>query len=231
MKLAIMQPYFFPYIGYFQLIYAVDKFVFYDDVNYIKNGWINRNRILINNQPSYFTIQLKGASPFKLINQIEFTDNRAKLKKTIQIAYRKAPFFNQVFPIIEQCLDYETNSISKLAIKTIEETAKYMNVNTSFEISSYKYADTKELERTERIITLCRINNAQTYINASGGTDLYSKEEFQNKGISLFFIKPQLTEYKQYNTDRFIPGLSVIDVMMFNSVKEIHKMLNNYDLI
>lgn len=125
-----MQPYFFPYIGYFQLIQAADKFVFYDDVNFIKNGWINRNRILLNSQPAYITVQLKGASSFKQINHVEFTDNREKIRKTIEQAYKKAPYFDSAWPVINECLAFKTNLISELAIHSVIQVSKYLGIST-----------------------------------------------------------------------------------------------------
>src|SRR5690554_3981859 len=148
---AIMQPYFFPYIGYFQLIKAVDKFIFYDDVNFIKNGWINRNRILVNKNANYLTVHLRDASPFKLINEIGLIDNRPKLSKTIAMAYKKAPYFDAVFPVIEACMNYDTDNISELAIKSILEVSKYLDLNTEFERSSIHYSQSKSKGRTERI--------------------------------------------------------------------------------
>ena len=230
MKIAIMQPYFFPYLGYFQLINAVDKFVFYDDVNFIKNGWINRNRIIINNATKYLTVQLNGASPFKLINEIEFTDNRAKLKKTLQMAYRKSPMYDNCWPLIEDCFNYKTNKISDLAIYSIKKTTEYLKINTHFEISSKKYAKTRGIDRTQRLKSICNENNANIYINPIGGQELYKKEDFLKEQINLFFIKSEIPIYQQFSMP-FIPGLSIIDVMMFNQVEKIHEMLNEYKLI
>lgn len=230
MKVAIMQPYFFPYLGYFQLIKAVDKFIFYDDVNFIKRGWINRNRIIINGSPNYFTIQLKEASQNKLINEIEFTDNRAKLRKTIQMAYKKAPFYDNVWPIIDDCLRIETNKIDELASYSVKKVSLHLGIDTLFEMSSQKYGDTKGLDRQIRLQEICKLNNAQTYINPVGGMELYKKEDFQKNNINLYYLKTEFIEYEQFSAP-FIPGLSIIDVLMFNSKDLIQKMLDSYELI
>jgi len=229
-KIAIMQPYFFPYIGYFQLIQSVDKFIFYDDVNFIKNGWINRNRILLNDEPHYITVQLKEASPFEKISNIKFSDNRAKLKKTIEQAYKKALSFNSAWPIVEGCLDLATDNISRLAIYSVKETCKYLNINTVFEVSSENYNDISSLSGAERIIEICRRNSASQYINPIGGTELYDKDDFDKAGIQLNFIKTHDIKYDQ-NTDSFMPNLSIIDVMMFNAPQDIVTMLQDYELI
>jgi len=230
MKLGIMQPYFFPYIGYFQLINAVDKFIFYDDVNFIKNGWINRNRILLNEKPHYITIQLKNASSFNAINGIQFSDNRDKLRKTIFQAYKKAPYLDGAWPIVDRCLRYETQLVSELAIYSILETCKYLNLMTEFETSSISYGETKGLERENRIKEICRMNNASCYINPIGGIELYTKDVFKAAGIELSFLKTNETIYNQ-NGSAFVPRLSIIDVMMFISREEIISMLNKYELI
>jgi hypothetical protein len=230
MKLAIMQPYFMPYIGYFQMIKAVDRFVFYDDVNFIKNGWINRNRILINGQPSYFTLQLKDASSFKLINDISFTDNRNKLLKSISISYSRAPYFKIVFELIERCLLIDTDKVACIAINSVIQVSKYLKLKTVFEVSSMKYADSRGLDRTHRLIEICKRNNATTYINAIGGADLYEKGFFKEHKIDLSFMKSREMGYQQFNND-FVPWLSIVDVLMFNSIEEVQTMLDSYELI
>lgn len=229
-SVAIMQPYIFPYVGYFQLVNAVDIFVFYDDVNFINGGWINRNRILVNNQINYLTVRLKDASQNKLINEILLINNKNKLLKTIQMAYRKAPFYSHAWPVIEHCFDFETDYISELAIFSVKEISQYLGLNTNFKISSKDYFDTKKFDRVGRLIEICKRNNANFYINAVGGQDLYKKEDFRYNGIELFFMKTHFDEYKQFN-NVFNPALSIIDIMMFNSKEQIQKMINACTLI
>ena len=229
MKVAIMQPYFFPYIGYFSLIKVVDLFIFYDDVNYIKGGWVNRNRILINSEAKYLTLNVKNGSQNKLINEIEFDDNRQKLLKTIELNYKKAPYFKQVWPLLETNLKLKTTSLADIAINSVRSVTNYLGMQTKFEISSVSYPETKGLERSERLKQICRKTHADTYINAIGGIDLYDKNDFLKNHINLQFLKPQLLQYKQYK-ETFIPGLSIIDVLMFNSIEEINKMLESYKL-
>ena len=230
MKLAIMQPYFFPYIGYFQLINSVDKFVFYDDVNFINRGWINRNRILLNGESHFLTIQLKNASQNKLIKEVEFTDNRLKLLKTIEHAYKKAPFYHLILPVLNDCLRIHTNNIAELAEASVIQTCKYLDLETEFELSSKLYSDTKGLQKAERLQQICLINKADTYINPIGGRAIYSKQDFSTRNISLFFIEPREFEYKQFN-NVFIPWLSIIDVLMFVDKETIKKTLSNYTLV
>jgi len=233
MKIAIMQPYAFPYIGYFQMINAVEKFVFYDDVNYIKGGWVNRNQILNNNEKQYFTIPLVKASPNKLISEIEINiDSKEylKLKQKIQLTYSKSPYFDKVSPLIEDILNKKYNRISEFAIKSTIEICNYLGIKTHFFVSSIDFAKTKGLDRAERLIEICRKENCNTYINAIGGQELYTKDYFSQHGIDLKFIKTNEIIYNQFKND-FIPWLSIIDVMMFNSVEEIQIMLDNFELL
>jgi hypothetical protein len=233
MKVAIMQPYIFPYIGYFQLIQAVDKFIFYDDVNFIKKGWINRNQILINNQAHLITIPLNKASQNILIKDtlISYEENWAKkLLNNLEHNYKKAPYFNDAYSLIKQILEKNFNTISDFAINSIIEVSNYLEINTNFELSSEKYMDSIYLKKELRLIGICKKNNATDYINPIGGKEIYTKEDFKNKGLKLKFIEPQINEYKQFNSG-FISGLSIIDVLMFNSKEEVRKMLNNYELI
>lgn len=228
MKLAIMQPYFFPYIGYFQLVKAVDTFVVYDDVNYIKQGWINRNRILMNGKDHMINLILSGASSFKLINEVEVTDN-SKLLKTIQQAYGKAPYYNDCIEVISECLTYNTSNLALFLKNSLENICRYLSIKTDILLSSDLSIGT-ELKAQDRIIAMCTEMGAQTYVNAIGGQELYDKDSFNEAGINLLFIKSTLSEYKQFKND-FVPGLSIIDILMFNSPETINTMLDNYNLI
>ena len=231
MKIAVMQPYFFPYIGYFQMINAVDKFILYDDVNYIKGGWINRNNILQNKEKKLITLNLVGSSSNKLINEISVSNNNRKLLKTISQAYSRAPFFETVFPLVDEVLSVcsSTISISEIAGESIIKVTDYLKIERVFEYSSKLYSDTRGMDKADRLIEICKRNNADSYINAAGGVDLYSKEYFKKRDIDLFFIQNRIQEYQQFNNN-FIPFLSIIDMLMFISIDEIGKMLDQYTL-
>jgi hypothetical protein len=230
MRIAVMQPYLFPYIGYFQLINSVDKFVFYDDVNFIKNGWINRNKILINDNANYLTMPLIAASSNKLINEIKIVNKRRKLIKSISQAYKKAPFYNEIMPLIECCLLFDTDYISQIAQNSVETVANYIGLNVVFETSSKSYSNTRHLKKAERLIAICNINNASQYINAIGGMDLYSKEQFAKENIQLNFLKSLTYKYAQFKKP-FVKNLSIIDILMFNSVGETKEFLDQYKLV
>jgi len=232
MKIAIMQPYIFPYIGYFQLINAVDKFVIYDDVNYIKKGWINRNNFLSNGKIHRFTIPLINASQNRLIKdtQISKTENwEADLLNTISNSYKKAPYFDLAFSLIKEILTQNQDNIAKYNYSALLVISKYLEIKTEFSFSS-ELNKNNVLKGSAKIVDICKVLNATDYINPIGGLDLYSKESFLKEKIELKFLKSNIIEYKQFE-DEFIPWLSIIDVLMFNSKNEVKNLLNEYTLV
>lgn len=232
MKVAIMQPYFLPYLGYWQLIAAVDKFVVYDDVNFIKNGWINRNRILSNGKVSYLTIPLYGASPNKMICQVEFSsqvDWRGKIFKSLQAAYGKAPEYKNVISLFEAILYYDYADISDFLVNQIFLLCDFMKLDTRIQNTSKVY-ENNQLRGQDRVIDICRQEAADTYINPIGGRDLYDSDDFSSAGIDLKFLNSITTPYRQKATE-FIPGLSIVDILMNNKPEQIRDMLKNYQLV
>ena len=230
MRLAIMQPFFFPYIGYLQLVNAVDKFVFYDDVNFVTSSWIARNRIISKTDPfQYFRIQLDGASQNKLINEVKPINSSIKMLKTIRHIYSKAPYFNDVYPLIEKCLTSSAASIAEMSAKSVVLVADYLGIETEFEFSSEMHANSKGIGMSERLISICKQENASCYYNFIGGANLYSKDFFKQFGVELKFIELKKVSYVQFN-GHFQENLSIIDVLMFNSVEATKKLLNSYEL-
>lgn len=235
MKIAIMQPYFMPYVGYFQLIKAVDKFVFYDDVNFIKQGWINRNNILIQGKSSLFTIPLEKASSFSKINAVFLNERmyslwKSKFLRTIEQSYKKAPQFNNAFSLLNEILEDESiKDISSLAKISIIKVLEYLKIETTLIDSSTIYSN-DDLSSVTRVLDICKKEEATTYINPIGGQELYSKIDFSNNGMDLFFIKTLKIEYNQFEND-FIPWLSMLDILMFNTIEETHHLLDQYELV
>lgn len=232
MTIAIMQPYIFPYIGYFQLINAVDKFIIYDDVNFINKGFINRNRILVAGQPHLFTIPLKDASQNKLIHEVELSVSepwRKKLLKTIQQSYLKAPNFQIVFPIIEEILLHDCSHISELATFGMQKICTYMGIQTEI-ISTSRIYENAHLKASDRILDICKQHHTDGYINPIGGIELYDKEVFEAEHIQLQFIKSKECAYTQYKNE-FVPWLSIIDVLMFVNKENFGNLLTEYELI
>ena len=229
MILGIMQPYFLPYISYFQLIKAVDVYVLCDDLNYIKNGWINRNKILINKENKLCTISLRKASQNKLINQIEIVDDFQRLVKTVRVNYAKAPYFKETFVLLERILSYEDKCLSEFIVNSIKEILSYLQIDTPILLSS-QIEKNCSLKGKDKVIDLCKILGSELYINAIGGQLLYDKTEFASHGIELKFLKTEFVPYKQFDNE-FVPRLSILDILMFNSVDEVNRMLDRYELI
>ena len=229
MKVGIMQPYFLPYIGYFQLINAVDKYVIYDDVQYIKGGWINRNYILLNYERFLINLLLSGASSNKTINNIEVQSNQSKLIKTIENAYKKAPMFEKVFPLFLMLMEYKEKNLGLFIGNSILELCRYLSIETELVYSSDIEKD-NTLKAQDKVLHICKLLGANNYLNAIGGQILYNKEDFKKQGIVLQFLDTTIKPYQQLNNE-FVPYLSIIDVLMFNSVEEINEMLSDYSLV
>ena len=229
MTLGIMQPYFMPYIGYWQLMAAVDTYVVYDDVNYIKGGWVARNNILLNGQKHMFTITLNGASPNKLFNEITIKDDFKKFSRLIESAYRKAPYYSEVSALLDKIYNYEDKSLGAFMMHSFQVVLDYLEINTKLVLSS-TIAKENSLRGKDKVKHICHLLGADTYYNAIGGQELYDKNDFKADGIDLYFVQPNLAPYVQLAKE-FVPGLSIIDVLMYNSRFDAKKMIDNYTLI
>jgi hypothetical protein len=230
---AIMQPYIFPYIGYFQLINAADVFVLYDDVNYIKQGWINRNKVLNNNEAFLFTIPVEAASSYKKINETGinvklFKSWSRKFEKLLATNYKQSRYFDEIFTVVEQTLNKNYSTIGELNCTAIKTVCEYLDIATKLKTSTGKY-DNEHLSGQDRVIDISLQENAEIYLNASGGRALYDKEAFAKHAINLHFIAPELKTYAQLN-QTFVPGLSIIDVLMFNGKEGANEMLRDYSI-
>jgi hypothetical protein len=252
MKISIMQPYFFPYLGYFQLIHAVDKFILYKRVNFIKEAWMNRNFILNagNGSKMQIACQLKNKSSYSLINEVRLHEKNSfakKLLKTLYLNYRKSPYFNNVFPLIEYIFSNQYDYLYEFNNNSIIEIARYLMIKTIISTDE-NYFDELEVQLAERekhfpqydknnypvkllrVFEICRKEGANIFYNAIGGSKLYNKERFRQANIELGFIEAKPVFYPQYNHS-FVPDLSIIDVMMFNPVERFSEMLSGYDII
>lgn len=233
-KTAAMQPYFLPYIGYFQLIYAADNFIVLDDVNYIMKGWITRNHILLNGKKHLFTIPLEKSSQNKLIleSKLNFTGKEKEVfLKTLQFAYKKAPFFSKAYPLLEKIILFEETDLTKFILHSLTTVLSYLSIGKKIYRSS-EIEKNNSLKGQDKIIELCKKFNTDTYINPIGGIEIYSKKKFADAQINLRFIQTRFDTivYKQFKND-FISGLSFIDVLMFNSAADIQYFLKQYELI
>jgi hypothetical protein len=233
MYVSVMQPYFFPYVGYYQLLDAADQLVFLDDVNYINRGWINRNHILVDGAAYLFTVPLAGASQNRLISEIEIAPDgrwKAKFLKLIRHAYAGAPMFDEAYGCIEALLTRGPTRISALAAGSIRAVTERLNMQTKLIFSSELEYD-RSLKGQHKILAICRELGAQTYVNPIGGTGLYDPEAFHDKGLDLRFVKTNGIVYRQWEADTFVANLSMIDVLMFNAPEAVARLLSEYELV
>ena len=254
MKLAAMQPYFFPYLGYFQLISAVDKIILYDHLNYIRQGWINRNRILlVNCQQVYLLAPIKAQCSYSKIRDI-LIDNQTNWRrrncKQIEMNYRRSPFFEEVYPFVELALAGSEEYLTTLNEVAIRAVCSFLEIPTEIVTSGSEYEalevelgkSTSEIKtfylrkqqlndiKTIRVLEICKKEGAETYINAIGGRGLYDKQVFANSGIDLFFVHSLSYSYRQRSKD-FYPDLSILDVLMNCGKAGAQQLLKNYELV
>ncbi len=233
MRLAIMQPYFFPYQGYFQLIASVDRFVVYDDVAYIKNGWVNRNRILGSSGPEYVTVPLTGASSFRSIRETQCAPParwRDKMLRTLAQVYARAPERDAGMELAQRALAAaDGGSLRDLAVASLKEVCAFAELSATWQETSAAYADA-DLAGVHRVLDICRIENASCYVNVPGGRALYQADVFEAKGIQLKFLKPALEPYPQPRSTTFVPGLSVLDLIMSVPKHEVMQRLRSAEV-
>lgn len=227
-----MQPYFCPYIGYFQLIGAVDLFVVYDNIKYTKKGWINRNRFLLNGTDATFSLPLKkGSDSLNVVERELAADfDRAKLIAQFANAYRRAPHFREAFPVIEQIMGHEGTNLFQFINHSLGVLCAHLGIDSELRISS-SIAFDSELKAQDKVLAICEAVGARQYINPIGGTELYAKEDFGARGIELLFLEARPFEYPQFGSP-FVPWLSILDVLMFNPLDLVRDRLEHgYDLV
>lgn len=232
MRVAVMQPYFFPYISYFQLMAAVDMFIVYDNIKYTKKGWINRNRMLQNGKDATFSLPLKSGSDYLNVceRKLAADFNRDKLLNQVKGAYRRSPYFSQTFPLVEEIVRHEDTNLFRFLHHSIVKTCEHLGITAEIKISSDIAID-HGLKNQDKVLAFCAAVGASTYVNAIGGMDLYSRKKFRENSIDLKFIQSKPFEYAQFGNE-FVPWLSIIDVMMFNPPDTIQTCIStNYDLI
>lgn len=234
MHIAVMQPYIFPYLGYYQLAASVDTFVFFDDVNFIKKGWIHRNTIAVQQKPYRFTVPLQQASQNKTIQNtrlhlVEYLRWRKKFLTTLHQAYQGSPFFGEAYSLINQVLSADVDSIADLAANSVTTVAEYLGLNTQFAYSSNLPYD-RNGDGQDKILSICRLQQASAYVNPIGGKELYQPDTFRQNNIQLRFLQSADITYEQ-SAATFVPNLSIIDVLMHCSVPQINELLTQYELI
>jgi len=229
MKIAVMQPYFFPYLGYFQLIRSVDAFVIYDDGRYIKEGWINRNYILHQGKRQWITLAIRDTSCHRRIHETVIFGRKQKILRAVRHNYSRAPFYQTVYPLIEAIICCEENNLATYLERGLKMICGYLNMHPEWLRSSQFDVDTA-LPAQVRLVEICRQLQADRYINLSGGMKFYNKDDLAAHGVRLSFIKQNDVRYTQFD-NAFVPSLSIIDVLMFNSQDRCREMLNDYTFL
>lgn len=230
MTIAVMQPYFFPYIGYFQLMNVVDQFVVYDNIEFSRKGWINRNRVLVNGADIFVTIPLKKDSDYLMIHERFLADNwsteSVKILNRIRESYRRAPYFKEIMPFLEDLINYREPNLFLFLYNSIFQVKRLLGISATLVVSSTISID-HSLRSQEKVIALCKAQNATKYFNPIGGLNLYDKQRFLQEGLHLNFIRSQEVNYDQFENP-FVPWLSIIDVLMFNSIDRVKYFLNQF---
>lgn len=230
MIIAGNQPYFIPYLGFWQLVNAADLFLIGDDYNFIKRGWIQRNRILVNGQPHFLGLEVKHITSFRKINETEFVDLDVGQKlNTVYRAYRRAPQFDAGYDLMEKILGNPERNVADFLFQSIKDVCQFLGIGVKF-IRSSEIPGNDSFKREYRIYDFCHRLGGDTYLNAVGGQDLYHFDDFEKHGVTLKFIHPNLRPYKQFDNE-FVPGLSILDVIMFNPLDTIKDMLGDCSFI
>ena len=232
MKIAIMQPYFFPYIGYFSLIQNTEHFIFFDTPQYIRKGWINRNRIIGGNgKDIYFTVPVEKVERDTAIRNVPISykdDWREKMMGQLTIYKKRAPYYQNVTELVRSVITPDYRNISELAIASIKKTCEFIDMKLECDIySEMSLPEFTVKEPDEWALYITKYTGYDTYVNPPGGKTFFKQEKYKNEGIELQFLSQELIPYRQ-RTKEFIPGLSIIDVLMFCTPDEIKEMMDHY---
>lgn len=235
MKVVIMQPYFFPYLGYFSLIYHSDTFISFDTPQFIRKGWIERNRIAkLTGGAVYIKVPLVKAPLDAVINGMLINKSekwQEKILSQLEIYKKKSPFYKQVVGLVEEVINRDFDFISELNEYALTKTSEYLGLNTEFKTFSKMDVDIKEpIEADEWALKICLAQGYNEYLNAPGGRSFFDTNKYKKNGVDLFFVEQNLEPYKGL-CNEFEPGLSIIDVMMFNSPEDIREMLSKSSLV
>ncbi|MFP5080822.1 WbqC family protein [Pedobacter sp. JCM 36344] len=234
MKIAIMQPYFFPYVGYYSLIKHSQKFLIFDKVQFIRHGWIDRNRIL---KPiegwQYIQVPLLKHPREAQIKDIEIRNSepwRDKLKAQLTHYKKRSPYYSQCMEVIDSALSIQTESIVELNEHILKTTCKYLNIDLDIATFSNLDLQIEDVQAPDEwALNISLAMGFETYINPPGGMDFFNREKYHDHGVDLIFLSNNMQKYSQMRTS-FENGLSIIDLMMFNNVDNINLIIDDITL-
>ncbi len=232
MKIAVIPPCVFPSLEYFQVVRAVDFFIFYDDDHFINGGGTNRILILRNHKAQLVTFPCSETGSHRMLHDV-IVDNRKKaysnLVLTIQEAYKNAPYFNAIYPLVVSIIDKDFEKLTDLASFSVKSISHYLRIPTNFCRSSKKFKDSAGQATSDRVIRIAKELGSKHQVSTAGGKAVYDREYFKTHGIKLSFLRSRPTTYTQFN-NAFVPDLSIIDVLMFNSYEKCQRLLKQYKL-
>jgi hypothetical protein len=231
MRLGLQQPYFFPYLGYYRLLFGVDRFVAYDDVAWIKGGWIHRNRLLTQHRPAWFTIPTRGASSHVALDSVKAAEGswREKMLQTFEQSYARAPFRDPVLTMMRSVVATPSPFVADIAVASLEAVRDYLGFTTPIYRARNRYQQSAARAQ-DRVIAICRAEGATEYLNAIGGSVLYDRQAFENAGIALRFVRGASLE-RIGGDDRCEPALSILDTLMHNSIEQVRTLVAAYELV
>lgn len=223
---AVMQPYLFPYLGYYQLLHHADVFVLYDDAHFIQRGFINRNRLLANGRPQRFTIPVIGASQNRRIRELRFGDDRGKLAGSLRHHYAGTPEFARVLPLVESVLAEPERDVTQVCRASLQRVMDYLELPCAIRQSSELDYD-RDADAAGKLASLCQTLGSNCYVNPVGGRDLYREADFRERGVTLSFLRMDAVTYPQAGGP-FVPDLSIIDLLMWCTPERAREMLGRY---
>lgn len=237
MKLGVMQPYFFPYIGYYQLIDHVDQWVVFDKTQYIRKGWVNRNRVLhpdVNKEWNYITVPVRKHDKSTPISLIEI-NNDLQWKKEIagKLSHYKrvAPYYQAVLDLLDECFSQEAELLSDFLITCLSASCERLQIDFSPLVFSKMNLNIDDAKHAGQwALNIASALDAQEYVNPPGGYKIFDEAEFRAKSVNLRFLSSSISSYNQGKRP-FVSGLSIIDVMMWNSADQIKEMLSRYSIM
>lgn len=230
MILGIMQPYFFPYLGYFDLINCSDQWVVFDTAQYIRHGWVNRNRILHPKESwQYIIVPTKKSSREEKISNILInaeTDWKRKILGQLQHYKKTARYFKETIGLVEECISIAETNLSRLNTAILAKVCAHLGIPFNFEFFSEMALELGPVDGPgDWALRISQALGASEYVNPPGGRQIFDPQKFQELGIKLTIREIPPLEYSCRKYE-FIPGLSIIDVLMWNSPEQIKDFLD-----
>jgi hypothetical protein len=231
----MMQPYFFPYLGYFALIAATDEWVVFDTAQYIRRGWVNRNRVLSSGKDGwkYIRIPVEKSSQLTRICEMKTASSSVLFTNVVNSLddYRcwETPFYDETRQLLEACLTASSDDLTDCLVRCLTQTCEHLQIPFAPRLySTLDITQPADPQPGDWALQTALQLGATEYLNPPGGRDLFDPTAFHNAGIHLTFLEHKLPRYQQ--RAEFIAGLSIIDVLMWNGRIRTRELLTDYQL-